>query len=315
VASESKKTVLAALFANLAIAAAKTVAGLLGGSAAMLAEAAHSFADTMNQVFLLVSLSLGDREPDEDHPFGYGKERFFWALLAAVFIFVSGALFSLWQGVHGLLSGETVEGGYLLTYAVLVFALVAEGTSWWRAAHQVRSEAATAGKPVRVYVQQSNDPTVKTVLFEDSAAVAGVLLALVGVGLHQLTGMAFFDAGASILIGVLLAYIAYRLGRDTKGLLIGEAARPEQREALHRTILAHPEVEAVLELLTMHLGPTSLLVAVRLDLRDGLSSQQVEAVSTRIEAELAEVVPEVTQVFLDPTPREPHRQKAEAPTS
>ena len=314
-ASESKKTVLAALFANLAIAAAKTVAGLLGGSAAMLAEAAHSFADTMNQVFLLVSLSLGDREPDEDHPFGYGKERFFWALLAAVFIFVSGALFSLWQGVHGLLVGETVEGGYLLTYGVLVFALVAEGSSWWRAAHQVRSEAATAGKPVRVYVQQSNDPTVKTVLFEDSAAVAGVLLALAGVGLHQLTGMAFFDAGASILIGVLLAYIAYRLGRDTKGLLIGEAARPEQREALRRTILAYPEVEAVLELLTMHLGPTSLLVAVRLDLRDGLSSQQVEVVSTRIEAELAEVVPEVTQVFLDPTPRELHRQKAEAPTS
>jgi cation diffusion facilitator family transporter len=262
-----------------------------------------------------VSLSLGDREPDEDHPFGYGKERFFWALLAAVFIFVSGALFSLWQGVHGLLSGETAEGGYLLTYGVLVFALVADGTSWWRAAHQVRSEAATAGKPVRVYVQQSNDPTVKTVLFEDSAAVAGVLLALAGVGLHQLTGMAFFDAGASILIGVLLAYIAYRLGRDTKGLLIGEAARPEQREALRRTILAHPEVEAVLELLTMHLGPASLLVAVRLDLRDGLSSQQVEAVSTRIEAELAEVVPEVTQVFLDPTPREQHRQKTEAPTS
>jgi cation diffusion facilitator family transporter len=111
VASESKKTVLAALFANLAIAAAKTVAGLLGGSAAMLAEAAHSFADTMNQVFLLVSLSLSDREPDEDHPFGYGKERFFWALLAAVFIFVSGALFSFWQGVHGLLGGETVQGG------------------------------------------------------------------------------------------------------------------------------------------------------------------------------------------------------------
>jgi cation diffusion facilitator family transporter len=315
VASESKKTVLAALFANLAIAAAKTVAGLLGGSAAMLAEAAHSFADTMNQVFLLVSLSLGDREPDEEHPFGYGKERFFWALLAAVFIFVSGALFSLWQGVHALLGGETVQGGYLLTYAVLVFALVADGISWWRAARQVRGEAAAAGKPVRVHVQQSRDPTVKTVLFEDSAAVAGVLLALVGVGLHQLTGKAVFDAGASILIGVLLAYVAYRLGRETKGLLIGEAARPEQREALRRAILAHPEVDAVLQLLTMHLGPRSLLVAVRLDLRDGLSSQQVEAVSTRIEAELAEVVPEVTQVFLDPTPRHLHRAKVGAASS
>jgi cation diffusion facilitator family transporter len=315
VASESKKTVLAALFANLSIAAAKTVAGLLGGSVAMLAEAAHSFADTMNQVFLLVSLSLGDREPDEDHPFGYGKERFFWALLAAVFIFVSGALFSLWQGIHGLLSGETVEGGYLLTYAVLVFALVAEGISWSRAARQVRGEAAAAGKPVKVYVRESRDPTVKTVLFEDSAAVLGVLLAMVGVGLHQLTGNAAFDAAASILIGVLLAYIAYRLGRDTKGLLIGEAARPEQREALRRAILAHAEVDAVLELLTMYPGPDSLLVAVRLDLRDGVTSQQVEAVSTQIEAELGEVVPEVTQVFLDPTPRELYRTKATVRTS
>jgi cation diffusion facilitator family transporter len=312
-ASESKKTVLAALFANLAIAVAKTVAGLLGGSAAMLAEAAHSFADTMNQVFLLVSLSLGDREPDEDHPFGYGKERFFWALLAAVFIFVSGSLFSLWQGVHGLLGGGTVEGGYLLTYAVLVFALVAEGSSWWRAVHQVRGEAAAAGEPVAVYVRQSNDPTVKTVLFEDSAAVTGVVLALVGVGLHQLTGKAFFDAAASILIGVLLAYVAYRLGRDSRGLLIGEAARPDQREALRRAILAHPEVDEVLQLLTMYLGPRSLLVAVRLDLRDGLSSQQVEAVSSRIEEELAEVVPDVAQVFLDPTPREAHRAEASTP--
>jgi cation diffusion facilitator family transporter len=311
-ASESKKTVLAALFANLSIAVAKTVAGLLGGSAAMLAEAAHSIADTMNQVFLLVSLSLGDREPDEDHPFGHGKERFFWALLAAVFIFVSGALFSFWQGIHGLLSGGVVEGGYLLTYAVLVFALAADGSSWWRAVHQVRGEAAAAGKPVAAYVKESSDPTVKTVLFEDSAAVTGVLLALVGIGLHQLTGKAFFDAGASILIGVLLAYVAYRLGRDTKGLLIGEAARPEQREAIRRTVRAHPEVDEVLQLLTMHIGPSSLLVAVRLDLRDGLSSQQVEAVSNRIEAELAEVVPEVTQVFLDPTPRDPHRVEAEA---
>jgi cation diffusion facilitator family transporter len=314
-ASESRKTVLAALFANLAIAAAKTFAGLLAGSAAMLAEAAHSFADTMNQVFLLVSLSLGDREADEEHPFGYGKERFFWALLAAVFIFVSGALFSFWQGVHGLLRGASVEGGYLLTYGVLVFALAAEGTSWWRAARQVRGEAAAAGKPVRVHVRESNDPTVKTVLFEDSAAVTGVLLALFGVGLHQLTGKAFYDAGASILIGVLLAYVAYRLGRDSKGLLIGESARPEQREALRRTIVAHPEVDDVLQLLTMHLGPRSLLVAVRMDLRDGLSSQQVEVVSTRIETELAEVVPEVTQVFLDPTPRDLNRAKAGASTS
>ena len=314
-ASESKKTVLAALFANLAIAAAKTVAGLLGGLGGD-ARRGRALVRGHDEPGVPAGVALPGRpRAGRGPPVRLRQGAVLLALLAAVFIFVSGALFSLWQGVHGLLSGETVEGGYLLTYGVLVFALVAEGTSWWRAAHQVRSEAATAGKPVRVYVQQSKRPD------GEDGAVRGQrrrCRGCCGPGRCRVAPAhreAFFDAGASILIGVLLAYIAYRLGRDTKGLLIGEAARPEQREALRRTILAHPEVEAVLELLTMHLGPRSLLVAVRLDLRDGLSSQQVEAVSTRIEAELAEVVPEVTQVFLDPTPREQHRQKAEAPTS
>jgi cation diffusion facilitator family transporter len=304
-ATESRKTVWAAFGANLSIAVAKLFAGLIGGSTAMLAEAAHSVADTMNQVFLLISLQLGDRPPDEDHPFGHGKERFFWALLAAVFIFVSGAVFSLVEGLRALLSSESVEVGYPLTYAVLGFSLLAEGYSLFRAVRQAGGEAAAAGKPLRVYLRESNDPTLRTVLFEDGAAVTGVLLALVGVGLHQLTGQAFWDAGASMAIGVLLAVVAFNLGRYTKGLLIGEAARPEQREAMRKAILAHPEVEAVLELLTMHLGPASLLVAVRVDLRDGISSQDVEQLSNRIDHDLRQVVGEVSQVFVDATPRQP----------
>ena len=306
-ASESRRTIWVAFAANLSIAAAKLAAGLIGGSTAMLAEAAHSLADTMNQVFLLVSLQLGERPPDEDHPFGHGKERFFWALLAAVFIFVSGAVFSLVEGLRALLSGEALDVGYPLTYAVLVFSLLAEGWSLLRAFRQARGEAAAAGTPLRVYLRQSNDPTLRTVMFEDSAAVTGVLLALLGVGLHQLTGQAFWDPAASVAIGVLLAVVALSLGRYTKGLLIGEAARPEQREAMRRAILAHPGVEDVLELLTMYLGPTSLLVAVRVDLRDDISSQDVEQLSNRIDRDLRQVVGEVEQVFVDATPRQPRR--------
>jgi cation diffusion facilitator family transporter len=304
VQSESRKTVLAALAANLAIAIAKAAAGLLGHSAAMLAEAAHSVADTMNQVFLLVSLSLGDRKPDETHPFGYGKERFFWALLAAVFIFVSGAVFSLFEGLRTLLGGSLgEETAFLISYLVLGFSLVAEGSSLLRAIAQVRGEARGARKPLSLYLRHSNDPTVRTVLYEDSAAVTGVVLALVGVGLHNLTGDRAWEGAASIAIGVLLVWVAYTLGRNTKHLLIGEAARPEQRELLREVICRHPEVEEVLELLTMYLGPTTLLVAVRLDLRDDLTARDVEQLSNQIDRELREADGDVSQVFLDATPR------------
>jgi cation diffusion facilitator family transporter len=300
--SESRKTIYAAMAANFAIAVAKLLAGLIGGSSAMLAEAAHSIADTMNQVFLLVSLSLGERRPDEEHPFGYGKERFFWALLAAVFIFVSGAVFSLFEGLRTIIGGGE-ETAFPITYAVLGFSLVAEGFSLLRAISQVRGEASEARTPLRLYLRQSNDPTVRTVLYEDSAAVTGVVLALAGVGLHQLTGDRLWEAIASIAIGLLLIFVAYTLGRDTKHLLIGEGARPEQRERLLEVITRHPEVEEVLELLSMYLGPTDLLVAVRLDLRDDLTARDVEELSNRIDNELREVDPTVSQVFLDATPR------------
>jgi cation diffusion facilitator family transporter len=310
---ESRKTIFAAMGANFAIAVAKLFAGIIGGSSAMLAEAAHSVADTMNQVFLLVSLSLGDRKPDEEHPFGYGKERFFWALMAAVFIFVSGAVFSLFEGVRTILGGSLgEETAFIISYLVLGFSLVAEGSSLLRAVAQVRGEARAAGKPLSLYLRQSNDPTVRTVLYEDSAAVTGVVLALVGVGLHNLTGDRVWEGAASIAIGVLLVWVAYTLGRDTKHLLIGEAARPEQRALLREVILRHPEVEVVLELLTMYIGPTTMLVAVRLDLQDDLTARDVEYLSNQIDHELRQADPDVAQVFLDATPR-PRKVPVEQP--
>jgi cation diffusion facilitator family transporter len=269
----------------------------------MLAEGAHSVADTTNQLFLLGSLRFAKREPDEQHPFGYGKERFVWTFMAAIFIFVAGALFSIYQGVSTLLESHSEPPKFLLNYAVLVVAGVLEGTSLLRAIRQTRSDAHAARRKISGYVRVSRDPTTKTVVFEDSAAVAGVVLALVGIGLHQITGSPVPDALAAILIGVLLGVVAVGLWRDTRGLLIGEAALPEERERLCQVLAGHDEVDEVVEMLTMALGPDDLLVAVRLDLADGLDSDDVERLAADLDREMREAVPAATHVFIDPTHR------------
>jgi cation diffusion facilitator family transporter len=302
-ASESKGTVLLALGANLAIAIAKSIVGLISLSSAMLAEAAHSWADTMNQVFLLTSLFRSQKPADSTHPFGYGKERFFWSLLAAVGIFVTGAGFSIFQGVDSLFKShkEVPASEFYLSYAVLGFALVMEGSSLIKAVRQVRGEAREQDRSFVEHLRKSNDPTVKTVASEDSAAVTGILLAFVGLGLHQVTGSAVPDGIASIAIGVLLAWIAYMLGRDTKDLLIGESADPELRLDIIHLISGYEEVDGVVELLTMQLSPEEVLVAVKVDFRDGLDSSEIERVSTDIDEALKEQFPSVRHVFLDAT--------------
>jgi cation diffusion facilitator family transporter len=261
-------------------------------------------ADTSNQVFLLISLSLAGRRPDDKHPFGYGRERFVWAFLAAIMIFVSGAVFSVGEGVQRLLSPKHDEGSALIAFIVLAVALAAEGASLTRAARQTRGEQRQTGLPFARFVRQSRNPTSKTVVFEDSVAVVGVLLAAAGLGATVVTGSPVGDAVASIAIGVLLAGVAIALAKDTKSLLVGESARPEERAALEEVLRRPHEVEALLELLTMALGPDELLVAARLDLRDGMSVGALEALAERLDGELRDAVPAVSQVFLDPTPRD-----------
>jgi cation diffusion facilitator family transporter len=295
--SAARRTVLIALAANASIAVAKLAAGLVSGSSAMLAEAAHSIADTMNQIFLLYSLALGERPPDVEHPFGHGKERFFWSFLAAVGIFVAGAGFSLFEGMRRIFGPPAEHGSFTLVYAVLGFSLLADGA--WR---HTRREASERRQPYASYVRASRDPTTKTVLFEDAGAVIGVVLAFAGVMLFQLTGNQVYDGLASVAIGVLLAVVAVALGRDTKNLLIGRSATPDERKAITEIIEADPAVDRVLELLTMALSPDRLLVAARVDLADGLSADEIERASSAIDLELRERIPTVWQVFLDATP-------------
>jgi cation diffusion facilitator family transporter len=305
-ASESSTTVLFALGANIAIAIAKLIGGLVTGASALLAEAAHSVADTMNQVFLLVSLRLGRREPDETHPFGYGKERFFWAFVAATFIFVAGASFSVYEGVKVVLSrGEGGIDNIVWSFIILGVSAVAEGTSFARAFRQAAPDDAGLDEISQTIdkIRRSKDPTVKTVLFEDGAAVTGLVIAAAGLGLYQVTGDVVWDGVASILIGLLLGWVAYALGRDVKALLLGEAASPAVRETLRDVIDSFDAVDAVLEVLTMHLAPDQILVAARIDLADGIPGEEVEQVATEIEHALRDAEPMVVEVFLDPTAR------------
>jgi cation diffusion facilitator family transporter len=289
-----------ALAANGVVAVTKLAGGLLTGSAALLAEAAHSLADTTNQGFLLVSISLASREPTPDQPFGYGRARFLWTFLAAVAMFVAGAIFAIGYGIYELTSAN--EGGdYLAAYITLAIALAAEGASWLRALRQTRREARDAALPLLEYVRASRDPNVKMVLFEDTAALIGIGLALTGIVAGQVTGSTVFDPSASIAIGLLLVVVAVWMGHDTAELLIGGAARPDEREALIRALEEFDQVDEVIELLTMTLGPNSLLVAARIDLADGLRESDIEELSDQIDERLREVVPDVTEVFLDAT--------------
>jgi cation diffusion facilitator family transporter len=299
-AAASRKTVLIALAANMIVAAAKLAAGLLTGSAAMLAETAHSIADCTNQGFLLVSIRLSTREPTSEQPFGYGRMRFLWTFVAAVAMFLAGAVFAIGYGVHELVAGDT-STGYAIAYATLAISLVAEGTSWIRAIRQSRREADESDLSLIEYLRGSRDPNVKMVLFEDSAALAGIALAFVGILADQVTGSNVCDPAASIAIGALLVGVAGWMAHDTSELLIGASARPNERTTLRRAIEEFDEIDNVVELLTMVLGPNSLLVAARVDFADGLDDDEVERASEEIDQRLRDVVPDVTEVFLDAT--------------
>ncbi|WP_406162906.1 cation diffusion facilitator family transporter [Streptomyces canus] len=304
---KTRVTVLVALAANLVIAVAKAVGGLLAGSPALLSEAAHSVADSLNEVFLLAALRRSRRPADRRHPFGYGKERFFWSLIAAVGIFVMGGCFSVFQGIEALRNGaEEKLSGYVAGLIVLGVAFIAEGISLVRALHQVHRQGGAA--------QGMRDPTLRTVVAEDGTAVLGVTLAMAGMALHMVTGQVVWEASASLAIGVLLVYVAYRLGREAKGQLIGEAADPEVAARIRALLDAQPEIDSVEALFTMKMGLDSALVAARVDLVPGLDSEQVEEVAVRIKRSVARIVPEADQIFLDVTDR-PAEEARESPAA
>ncbi|MCY0957369.1 cation diffusion facilitator family transporter [Streptomyces sp. H27-H5] len=309
---ETRITVWVALGANLVICVAKGVGGVIAGSPALLSEAAHSVADSLNEVFLLASVKRSRRPADKRHPFGYGKERFFWSLLAAVGIFVTGGCFSVFQGIEAFRSGGSESHkGYVIGLIVLFAALLAEGASLVRAVRQVRGEARKAGRSTTEEIRQVRDPALRTVLAEDSTACAGVVLAMIGMALHMVTGEVAYEAWASILIGVLLVYVAYTLGKGARAQLIGEAADPAMQSEVRALLGRQPEIDSVTALLTMQLGPDSVLLAAGIDLTAGYDSETVEDALVRIRDDLKARWPELDQVFLDVTDAAAARRAAE----
>ncbi|MFG3340201.1 cation diffusion facilitator family transporter [Glycomyces sp. NPDC048151] len=296
--SESVLTVIVAALMNLCIALAKLVAGVLGGSAAMVSEAAHSAADTVTQVMLYIALRNSAKPADEAHPFGYGSTAYLWAALAAAFTFVAGGLFSITHGFHSLQGGG--ERDFLVSYVVLAISFVLEGVSFLRTISQVRRESRHWGVSPLRFLRRTPDTTVKAVFLEDLAALIGLLLAATGLLLTELTGSPVYDGIASILIGVLLLVIAVLLGQANVSLLIGKSLPPRFREAVRTELEAGEDITAVQELLTLQLGPTSVLVAAKVDFRDSATGEAIERACRDVEAGLRGRYPMVRYVFLSP---------------
>jgi cation diffusion facilitator family transporter len=293
---DSLTSVLAALAANTTIAIAKGVAAALTGSAALFAETLHTVADAGNEVFLYIAIRRSDRSPDETHPLGYGPERWYWALLAAIGMFVIGGAVSIWEGVNALLHPPELEA-FWAGVAVLSIAIVLDGISRAVAVRELRGRAQRDGMPLRQLLSESTDPTVTTVYFEDTVDVVGASLALLALVLHKVTGSALPDAIATLMIGGLLTFVAIRLSGRNRALLTNQSVPPRKLTALRNRLLAADEVAHVGRIEAIHLGPGSVMAAAEVSLSDG---QDAAAALERLREQVQSEVPAITRLYLTP---------------
>jgi cation diffusion facilitator family transporter len=294
--------VLGALIANGLITILKFIGAIFTGSSGMMAETLHSLADTTNQVFLLLGLRFYERPASEKHPFGYGKERFFWSFIAAVFIFGVGATYAIYEGIEKVRHPHAPENLFW-AYWILGISFVLEAGSIGLALYQEIKEANHEDLSFGEYLKESKDPTAKTVIFEDSAALLGIVIAAVGLLLGQYHVPPYdgtlWDGIASITIGVVLAIVAFSLARSSRGLLLGEAATRKSVKAIKNAVKEHPNVVEVVELLTMHLAPKQILVNAHVSLKDDLTYAEIVQTIADIEKKMKQAEPKVDKIFLE----------------
>lgn len=283
---ESLLTVIVAFAANVLIAVAKSAAALITGSASMVAEAAHSWADSGNEIFLLIAEKKAERQADEAHPLGYGREAYVWSMFAAFGLFTAGAVVSIWHGIQQLTAGGEAEADYRIAYIVLAVSFVLEGTSFTQAVRQTRGESRRLGlRPLRFLTLTSN-PTLRAVVAEDSAALIGILFAAGGIGLHELTGDARYDAAGSILVGLLLGVIALVLIDRNRDFLTGQAVAPEVRERVLGDLIARDDIARITYLHLEFVGPGAVFLVAAVDLTGDEPESHVASALRRIETEL-----------------------------
>lgn len=295
-AAGSKKVILAALAGNSLIAVTKFIAATITGSSAMLSEGIHSVVDTGNQVLLLHGLARSKKPPDAQFPYGHGKELYFWSFIVAILIFAVGAGISIYEGILHLQHPLPIESP-TVNYVVLGLAMVFEGFAWFFAWKEFESHKGRRGYIQAVH--EGKDPTLFVVLFEDSAAMLGLVVAFLGLALGQWTGNLYFDGGASVVIGLILAGTAIWLAYETKSLLIGEGANAHVIATIRDITASRPEVEHINEVLTMHMGPEFILVNLSVDFADEATGQQIESAVADIDRELKERLPRVKRVFIE----------------
>ena len=295
-ASGSKKVIFAALAGNTLIAVTKFIAAFFTGSSAMLSEAIHSLVDTGNQGLLLYGMKQAKRPADKDFPFGHGKEIYFWSFIVAILIFALGGGISVYEGIHHILHPQPPTNP-LINYLVLGLAIIFEGAAWIFALREFRHTKGDNGY-IRA-INQTKDPSILVVLFEDSAALLGLLVALIGITLTHLTGNMLFDGAASVIIGCLLIGTSIWLARETKGLLIGESADPQIVAGINDIVQQSSIVDGVNEVLTMHMGPEFILVTMSVDFVDSASADMVERQIGSLDLEIKERFPRVKRVFIE----------------
>jgi cation diffusion facilitator family transporter len=296
-ASSSKKVILAALAGNSLIAVTKFAAASFTGSSAMLSEAVHSLVDTGNQVLLLYGLRRASRPPDDEFPFGHGKEVYFWSFVVAILIFAAGAGVSLYEGIHQL-AHPTPPKNFTVNYIVLGLAMLFEGAAWIFAFKEFSRAKGKWG--LVEAVRRGKNPNLFVVLFEDSAAMLGLTVAGLGVFLTHITGHPVFDGLASIVIGLILGGTAIWLAYETKGLLIGESANSEVVEKIRAMASSMPAVEKVNEVLTLHMGPDFILVTISVDFRNDTTTGDVEESIAHLDSSIKRALPAVKRVFVEP---------------
>ncbi|WP_327585408.1 cation diffusion facilitator family transporter [Nonomuraea sp. NBC_00507] len=296
-ASGGTKAIVAALAANLAIAVGKFVAAAFTGSSSMLAEGIHSVADSGNQVLLLVGGKRAQRASTREHPFGYGRERYFYAFVVAVVLFTIGAAFSLYEGVHKIQDPHKVDSP-IWAFGVLIFAIIAETFSFRTAIQE--SNAVRGKQSWWAFIRRSKAPELPVILLEDLGALFGLIFALFGVTMAVVTGNGVWDGVGTLMIGVLLAVIAVVLAIETKSLLVGEGASLEMEDQIRQALESAPEVERIIHMRTLHLGPEELLVGAKIAVSHDETASEVARGIDEAERRIREAVPIARVIYLEP---------------
>ena len=300
---ESPKAIIAAVAANIAIGIVKFIAAFISGSSAMISEGIHSIVDSGNGLLILFGMKRAERRPDLEHPFGYSMELYFWTLVVAVMIFALGGGFSIYEGITRIseITPDSTLGDPTLNYIIIAISAAIEGTSLRIALHEFNAARGSV-KPLR-FIRDAKDPSLFTVVLEDSAALTGLLFAFLGTLLGHLTGNPYFDGIASVMIGLLLAFVAAILLRETKGLLIGEGLQVGELLRLKDIVEKHENVTNCGRILSLYLGPADMLLTMDVTFAESLTRDDIDSTIDELERSIVHAFPQTTRIFIEPENR------------